>query len=57
MDKRFHANLSAIRQKGESQNGRAKKIKHAKFSEKRHLLPPDTHTSMFVSGGKKCWFV
>ena len=58
MDKRFHANLSVRRQKGESQNGRAKKIKQAKFSEKRHLLPPtDTRTSMFVSGGKKCSFV
>ena len=31
---------SAIRQKGESQNGCYKKIKHVKFSEKRTFLPP-----------------
>ena len=31
-------------QKGESQNGCYKKTKHVKFSEKRALLPPDTHT-------------
>ena len=36
--------LSVIRQKDESQNGCFKKPKHAKFSEKRTFLPPDTHT-------------
>ena len=35
---------SAIRQKGESRNGCYKKTKHAKFSEKRTFLTPDTHT-------------
>ena len=35
---------SMIRQKGESQNGCFKKTKHAKFSEKKKFLPPDTHT-------------
>ena len=29
-----------IRQKGESQNGCFKKIKHVKFSENEHFLPP-----------------
>ena len=29
---------------GESQNGCYKKTKHAKFSKKKHFLPPDTHT-------------
>ena len=33
-------NTSAIRQKGESQNGCYKKTKHAKFSEKRTFLTP-----------------
>ena len=32
---------SAIRQKGESQNGCIKKAKKAKFSEKKNFLPPD----------------
>ena len=36
--------LSVIRQKGESQNGCFKKTKLVKFSEKEHLLTPDTHT-------------
>ena len=38
-------NSLVIKQKGESQNGGNKKAKHAKFSEKRTFLPPDTHTS------------
>ena len=33
-------NSSVIRQKGESQNGCFKKIKHAKFSKKRTFLTP-----------------
>ena len=45
---------SVIRQKGESQND--KKIKHAKFFENEHFLPPDTHRYVCVSGGKKCSF-
>ena len=36
---------SAIRQKGESQNGCYRKTKHAKFPQKRTFSPPDTHTS------------
>ena len=50
---------SVIRQKGESQNGCFKKTKHAKFYEnyeKRTFLPPDMHTYVCVSGGKKCPF-
>ena len=42
--------------KGESQNGCFKKTK-AKFSKKNeHLLLPDTHKYVCVSGGKKCSF-
>ena len=41
---------------GEYQNGCYKKTKHAKFSEKRTFLPPDTHTYVCVSGGKKYSF-
>ena len=41
-----------IRQKGESQNGCLEKTKHAKFSEKRTFLTPDTHT--YVRNGGKC---
>ena len=44
---------SAIRQNGESQNGCYKKTKHAKFSEKRVFLTPDTFTYLYVSRGKK----
>ena len=29
---------------------------YLKISEKLTLLPPDTHTFVFVSGGKKCEF-
>ena len=38
---------SGIRQKGESQNGCFKKVKHAKFPKNKHFLPPDTHTTRF----------
>ena len=48
-----YINTSVIRQKGKSQNRCFKKTKHAKFSEKRTFLPPDTHTYMCVSGGNK----
>ena len=44
------------RQKGESQSRCFKKTKHAKFSKNEHFLPPDTHTYVCVSGGKKCPF-
>ena len=39
--------------KGRTQNGGNKNTKHAKFSEKRTFLPPDTHTYVCVSEGKK----
>ena len=45
-----------IRQKGEPQNGCLKKTNLVKFSENEHFLPPDTHTHVCVSGGKKCLF-
>ena len=41
-------------QKGESQNECYKNTKHAKSSKKKHVLPPDTHTRVFVSSGEKC---
>ena len=47
---------SVLKQKGESLNGCFKKAKHAKISEKQTFLTPDTHTSVCVSGGKKCLF-
>ena len=44
-------NLSVIRQKGESQNVCSKKIKHAKFSEKRTFLTPCyAHVRMRIRG-------
>ena len=49
-------NSSVIRQKSESQYGYFKKTKHARFSEKRTSLAPDTHTYICVSGDKKCSF-
>ena len=42
----YHAS-SLIREKGKSQNGLFKKTKHAKFSEKRAFLTPDTHNFVF----------
>ena len=45
-----------IRQKGESQNGCFKKKKDVKFSEKRTLFTPDTHTYACISDGKKYSF-
>ena len=48
-------NLSALRWKGESQNGGNKKTKHAKLSEKtNNFFPSNTHVC--VSGDKKCSF-
>ena len=26
------------------------------FPKNQHFLPPDTHTNVYASGGKKCWF-
>ena len=47
-------NSSVIRQKGECQKGCFKKTKHANFPKNNYFLPPDTHTNVCVSGGKKC---
>ena len=47
------SNSSVIRQKGKSQKGRYKKTKYTKFSQNEHFLPPDKHTCMNVSRGKK----
>ena len=49
-------NSSVIWQKGKSQNGGNKNTKHVKFSnfpKNERFLPPDTHTYVCVSGGKK----
>ena len=48
-------NLSVIRQKGESQNGGSKKARQI-FRKNERFLHPDTHRSVFISGGKKCLF-
>ena len=42
--------------KGKTSKRVLQKNKHAKFSEKKHFLTPDTHTDVCVSGGKKYWF-
>ena len=47
---------SFLPQKSESQNGFFKKTKHAKFPKNEHFLPPDTHTYVCVSRGRKCSF-
>ena len=44
----FFVNLVLRRQNGESQNGGYKKTKHAKFSENKHVLRPDSHMHMCV---------
>ena len=43
--------MSVMRQKGESQNGCFKKVKHAKLSKNEHFLPPDTHMYMSNNDG------
>ena len=53
----LYSRSSVIRPKDESQNGCFEKTKHAKFSKKTDFLPPDTHTWVCVSEGKKCLFV
>ena len=45
---------SVITQKGKSQNGGFKKESTPNFPKSEHLLPPDTHTYVFLSGDKKC---
>ena len=45
-----------IRQKGESQSGVPRKQNMPNFPKNEHLLPPDTHTYVRVSGEKKCSF-
>ena len=44
----FFVNLVLRRQNGKSQNGGYKKTKHAKFSENKHVLRPDSHMHMCV---------
>ena len=36
--------------------GVSKKQSTPKFPKNKHFLPPDTHTYVCVSGGKKCLF-
>ena len=44
---------TVIGQKGESQNGGNKKTNMLNFPKNDNLLPPDAHTYVSVSGGKK----
>ena len=45
-----------MRQKGEPQNGCSRKQSTPNFPNIKRFLPPDTHTYVCVSGGKKCSF-
>ena len=47
---------SLISQKGESQSSVSRKQRKPHFPKNEHFLPPDTHTYMCVSRGKKCSF-
>ena len=49
----FMETSSAIRQKGESQNGFSRKQSTSNFLKNEHFLPPDTLTYVRVSGGQK----
>ena len=49
-------NSSGMKQKGESQNECFKKAKMPKFPKNKHFVPPDTHTRVCISGGKKYLF-
>ena len=48
--------MSVIRQKGDLKTGVSRKQSTPKFTKNKHFLPPDTHTYVCVSGGKKCLF-
>ena len=53
----FHVwNSSVMRPKDNSQSRCLKKQIAPNFPKNEHLLPRDTHTYMYVSGGKKCLF-
>ena len=45
-----------MRQKGEPQTGVSRKQDTPNFPKNEHFLPPDTHTYVWVSEGKKCSF-
>ena len=49
-------NLSAIRGKANLKTGITRKQITPNFPRSKYFLPPDTHTHVCVSGGKKCLF-
>ena len=56
LNEKIYLKSSAITQKGESQEGCYRKPSTPIFSKNDHFLPPDPHTHMYISGGKKCSF-
>ena len=50
------ANSLVITQKGKSKTGVTREQRPSNFPENQYFLPPDTHTCVCISGGKKCFF-
>ena len=48
--------LIGNKQKSEPHNGITRKLSTLNFPKKRTFLTPDTHSYVYVSGGKKCSF-
>ena len=48
--------IAGSKAKGNFKTGVSRKQSTPNFPKNEHLLPPDTHTYVCVSGGKKCWF-
>ena len=47
---------SVIRQKGDLKTGASRKQNAPNFPKNEHFLPPNMHTYVRVSSGKKCSF-
>ena len=48
--------LQAKRKRANLEKGVTRKQSRSNFPKNEHFLPPDRHTGVFVSGGKKCSF-
>ena len=52
----YRLNTSVISKRADLKTGVSRKQSTPKFPKNQHFLPPDTHTCVCVSGGKKCLF-
>ena len=54
---KLYRKSSVIRQRANLKTGVSRKQSTPNFPKNEHFLPPDTHTYVCVSGGKKCLFL